>query len=86
MAGQDETSSFKATKPIPTMQVNIRNEDEDSIKVEETLNIGQTSLMTDDNSEYSDMSTLPSENPDKSDGKVEAQKDEEVMSMETGKG
>lgn len=49
------------------------------------MNLGQISLMTDDNSVHSDKSTLLcSDNLDKSGEKVEAHKDK-VISLETGK-
>lgn len=66
-----------------------RKDEKESTKIEETtdpLNIGQVSLMTDDNSDIdqSDMSSqLLSVNPEKSEVKVDTHK--EVISMETGK-
>lgn len=49
------------------------------------MNLGQVSLMTDDNSVHSDKSTLLySENVDKSDESVEVHEDK-IISLETGK-
>lgn len=80
-----ESSVLTTTTSISTIQVNIVIEnEEDSNNVEEIsdpLNIGQVSLMTDDNSVHSDKSTLLcSENLDKFNKKVEAPK-----ALETGK-
>lgn len=81
-----KSNVLQATKPISTIQVN--ENEEGSTKFEETtdpLNLGQVSLMTDDNSLHSDKSTLLcSENLDKSDDKVEAHR-KKYISLETGK-
>lgn len=87
-AGQkSESNVLKGTKEISTIQVENKDQDH-STKVQETtdpLNLEQVSLMTDDNSVHSDLSTmLYSENVEKSEEKVDAHKDK-IVSLETGK-
>lgn len=80
-----ESSVLTTTTSISTIQVNIVIENEENSNnveaITDPLNIGQVSLMTDDNSVHSDKSSLLcSENLDKFDEKVEASK-----ALETGK-
>lgn len=86
LSAKGEFNVLQTTEPISTIQVN--ENEEDSTKIDETtdpLNLGQVSLMTDDNSLHSDKSTLLcSENLGKSVEKVEAHRDESI-SLETGK-
>lgn len=84
----NEGKELSAKGEFNVLQTTVNENEEYSTKIDETtdpLNLGQVSLMTDDNSLHSDKSTLLcSENLGKSVEKVEAHRDESI-SLETGK-